>query len=111
MNEPVPVPVLEGIEAVRRSGRTNMLDRPRVAQLCDELGFYEAALWVHEHRDLYARGIFHGFRAEPDDGASAGHEHDPDAERAANRPTTSEPAEGEDPRGAGIETPNRDPKS
>jgi hypothetical protein len=63
VNEPIPVPrdVLDGIEAVRRSGRTNMLDRPRVAQLCDELGFYEAALWVNDHRDLYARAIFSGF--------------------------------------------------
>jgi hypothetical protein len=63
-SEPILVPraVLDGIEAVRRSGRTNMLDRPRVAQLCNELGFYEAALWVSEHRDLYARAIFSGFR-------------------------------------------------
>jgi hypothetical protein len=68
VNDPIPVPraVLDGIEAVRRSGDTNMLDRPRVARLCDQLGHYAAALWVSEHRDLYARGIFRGFRAEPE---------------------------------------------
>jgi hypothetical protein len=64
VSEPIPVPrdVLDGIEAVRRSGRVNMLDRPVVARLCDELGHYAAALWVNDHRDLYARGIFSGFR-------------------------------------------------
>ena len=71
MSDPILVPraVLDGIEAVRQSGATNMLDRPRVAQLCDALGFYEAALWVHDNRDLYARGIFHGFRVAPAEGA------------------------------------------
>ncbi len=62
---PVTVPreVLEGIEAVRRSGLTNMLDRPRVADLAHELGFEAAARWVGENRELYARGVFEGFEA------------------------------------------------
>ena len=44
-DNPVPVPriVFEGIEAVRLSGLTNMLDRPRVAELADELSFTESA--------------------------------------------------------------------
>lgn len=60
---PVPVPrdVFEGIEAVRQSGLTNMLDRPRVAEIAEEMGFEKSAAWVREHRDLYAQAIFHGF--------------------------------------------------
>ena len=57
--------VYEGLEAVRRSGLTNMLDRPRVAEIAEAMGYAQAARWVREHRDLYARGIFHGFEATP----------------------------------------------
>jgi len=56
--------VFEGIEAVRDSGLTNMLDRPVVAEIAEEMGFEESARWVREHRDLYARAIFHGFEVE-----------------------------------------------
>ena len=59
----VPQAVLDGLEAVRQSGLTNMLDRPVVAQLAMEFGFDEAALWIEEHRDLYAQGLFRGFEA------------------------------------------------
>jgi hypothetical protein len=58
---PVPREVFDGIEAVRASGATNMLDRPRVIELLRDLGFNEAAAWVSENRDLYARAIFNGF--------------------------------------------------
>ncbi len=57
----VAAEVFEGIEAVRRSGLTNMLDRPAVAHIAEEMGFEESARWVREHRDLYAQAIFHGF--------------------------------------------------
>jgi Domain of unknown function (DUF5049) len=61
----VPVPVarevFEGIEAVRLSGATNMLDRNWVAELAEAMGFSESARWVREKRDLYARAIFYGF--------------------------------------------------
>ena len=65
--DPVPVSreVFDGIEAVRLSGLTNMLDRPRVAEIADEMGYAESARWVREHRDLYARGIFQGFEVRP----------------------------------------------
>ena len=59
---PVPRRVFEGIEAVRRSGLTNMLDRPRVAELAEDLGFQESAEWVRANRELYARAVFNGFR-------------------------------------------------
>jgi hypothetical protein len=57
---PVPREVFEGLEAVRLSGLTNMLDRPRVAEIAEELGFADAALWVREDRGRYARAVFHG---------------------------------------------------
>ncbi len=59
----VPRDVLQGLEAVRISGATNMLDRPMVAHLAQEMGFEEAARWVREHRGGYARGVFNGFEA------------------------------------------------
>lgn len=66
----IPGEVFEGIEAVRQSGLTNMLDRPAVAEIAEEMGFEESARWVREHRDLYARAIFHGFEvAGPTEGA------------------------------------------
>ena len=59
----VPKAVLDGLEAVRRSGLTNMLDRPVVAELAREFGFEEAARWINAHRREFAEGIFHGFTA------------------------------------------------
>jgi hypothetical protein len=58
---PVSSVVFEGIEAVRLSGRTNMLDRPCVADLAEAMGFEASARWVRENRELYARGVFNGF--------------------------------------------------
>ena len=63
----VPKAVLDGLEAVRQSGLTNMLDRPVVAQLAAEFGFDEAAQWLEAHRDEYAQGIFRGFEAAEDE--------------------------------------------
>jgi hypothetical protein len=128
--EPVLVPadVLAGIEAVRRSGRTNMLDRLAVARLADRLGFPAAALWVHGEPGLFARGVFHGFRGEPEPerdrpagatglagaGPSAGAcpqagapgSASPSSPAGATHQTTApEPAEGEDPRGADAAQP------
>ena len=59
----VPQAVHIGIEAVRLSGLTNMLDRPRVAEIADELGFPDAATWVRDNPDLFAKAIFHGMVA------------------------------------------------
>jgi len=57
--------VLAGIEAVRQSGLTNMLDRPVVAKLAEAFGFDEAAVWIRAHREEYANGLFRGFVAKP----------------------------------------------
>jgi hypothetical protein len=64
----VPRAVYDGLEAVRLSGLTNMLDRPRVAELADELGFAEAAAWVREDRGRYATAVFRGIRVEDEGG-------------------------------------------
>ena len=68
---PVAVPraVLKGLEAVRRSGLTNMFDRPRVAELAEFFGFEETASWVEANRAAFAQGIFQGFVAEDDGGS------------------------------------------
>ena len=62
----IPPEVLTGIEAVRRSGRTNMLDRPAVAAIALELGHIDAADWLTDkaNHKIYAEGIFRGFREE-----------------------------------------------
>jgi len=60
----VPKAVLDGLEAVRKSGLTNMLHRSVVAELAEEFGFEEAARWIRSRRRLYAIGVFHGFVAE-----------------------------------------------
>ena len=65
---PVSEVVWRGLEAVRLSGLTNMLDRPMVASLAEEMGFFESARWVREHRREFAHGIFQGFQVirQPD---------------------------------------------
>jgi len=60
----IPRLVYEGIEAVRQSGRTNMLDRIRVQKLCMKLGYYNAALWIQSNEREYSKGIFEGFEVE-----------------------------------------------
>lgn len=57
----IPKDVLDGLEAVRVSGKTNMFDVNRVIELALEMGFIDAAFWVYENRRLYATGVIHGF--------------------------------------------------
>ena len=58
---PIPADVLEGLEAVRLSGKSNMLDVPVVVKLALDMGFPQTALWVHEHQALYIVGVFKNF--------------------------------------------------
>ncbi|MFZ7125740.1 MAG: DUF5049 domain-containing protein [Desulfobacterales bacterium] len=67
---PVPALVWQGIDAVRLSGLTNMLDRPEVVRIARELDFTEAAGWIEAHPKKYAEGVFRGFVVEPDGGKS-----------------------------------------
>ena len=70
MRIPVPAVVWQGIDAVRLSGLTNMLDRPEVARIARELDFSEAAGWIEAHPKEYAEGVFRGFVVEPAGGKS-----------------------------------------
>jgi len=56
--------VWDGLEVVRRSGLTNMLDAPRVAEIADHLGYDEAAAWIQDNRRSYAEGVFMGFKVQ-----------------------------------------------
>jgi len=60
----IPKKVWEGLEAVRRLGAVNMLDRPGVVHWADKLGYLETARWVRENPKCYAEGVFAGFQAE-----------------------------------------------
>jgi hypothetical protein len=53
--------VLDGLDTVRESGLAKMVDGSRVASLCYELGYPEAASWVEENPAKYSQGIFYGF--------------------------------------------------
>jgi len=66
----VPAKVLAAIEAVRDSGMTNMLDRPRVIAIARAFGADEVAHWIEAHRSEYAEGIFRGLTSETDSEAS-----------------------------------------
>jgi len=61
MSVKVPQKVYDAIEAVRRSGLTNMLDRNAVQVLCDRMGFYEAVIWIEDNKQEYSKAIFEGF--------------------------------------------------
>jgi len=67
----VPQDVFQGIDAVRLSGRTNMLDRSTVADLAAIMGFSKATEWIMKNSRAYSRGVFSGFLVE---------EHEPQEE-------------------------------
>ena len=71
MSNPIRVPaaVFEGLEAVRRSGLSNMLDRPRVIELAEMMGYDETAAWLRTNTRRYCEGIFAGFVADEQGGA------------------------------------------
>lgn len=75
----VPREVFEGIEAVRESGRTNMLDRMAVQYIANELEYYATVLWLEDHRDDYARGLFQGFEPVDREPGGAAPQGAPDA--------------------------------
>ncbi|NLN75190.1 MAG: DUF5049 domain-containing protein [Armatimonadetes bacterium] len=67
--DPVRVPkaVWHGIEAVRISGKTNMLDFLMVQCLAFDMEYFETVIWMEDNPDLYTRGIFAGFEVEGGD--------------------------------------------
>lgn len=60
----VPQEVWKGLEAVRRSGVVNMLDRSGVVHWANQLGFAETAEWILENPKTYTEGVFNGFQVE-----------------------------------------------
>ncbi len=64
LNEPVIVPlgVLEGLDAVRRSG-AHMVERTHVLVLAKRMDYRQTVRWVEENPEEYARGLAHGFEA------------------------------------------------
>lgn len=66
----VSTAVLEGIQAVQKSGLTNMLIRHNVGFTARAMGFSETADWIRDHRVSYFKGICEGFEEE-DDAASS----------------------------------------
>ena len=60
---PVPIPerVYRVIDSIRRSGITNMLDRPQVVRVAREMGFPDEAAWIEANKKQYAEGVFRGF--------------------------------------------------
>lgn len=59
----IPAEVLEGLEAVRASGETNMFDVSMVISLALDMGYPKTATWVRENRKLYCQGVLIGFEA------------------------------------------------
>lgn len=64
MSIKIPKDVFDGIEYVRQSGVTNMLDYYRVQKECFDHDFYEATIWLGEHKKEYVRGVFESFEVE-----------------------------------------------
>lgn len=60
----VPVSVLEALEAIRKEGNVNMLDRQGVQIEASDAGEYETVIWIEDNKKEYSRGIFEGFEAE-----------------------------------------------
>lgn len=44
----IPDDVIEGLMAVRATARTNMFARRNVADIAEELGFYDTCEWVRD---------------------------------------------------------------
>lgn len=61
----VPKSVFEGLEAIRRSGTTNMLDYNAVLRLASLLNNQNTAQWLLDHKDEYWQGVLYGI--EPED--------------------------------------------
>jgi hypothetical protein len=66
MSEKVKAPraVIDGIETVRQTGRTNMMDRQMVQVIANELELWQVVVWLEDHPKDYGRGLFQGFVAD-----------------------------------------------
>lgn len=57
----VPQQVLNGLEAVRDSGKTNMFDVDAVMRIAYEMEHHATVVWISNNRDAYVDGVFEGF--------------------------------------------------
>lgn len=58
---PIPKSALSGLEAIRRTGATNMIDRPAVLSLARQWKLNETADWIESvDADTYGRLIVYG---------------------------------------------------
>jgi len=64
-DDPYPPRLMDVLEAIRQSGKTNMFDVPMVVKLALDMDEPEVADWVNSHHRDYAEMIFHG-RAKPE---------------------------------------------
>lgn len=70
---PIPKAAFHGLEFIRQSGATNMLDRPMVLNLAWEWDFPETANWIENvGTATYARLIFQGPEVIEDDPTEPG---------------------------------------
>ncbi len=60
----IPKDVLEELEAVRRSSRTDMLDIPTLRYAAMETCKQALVVWIDRHPSEYGRGLLDGFEAE-----------------------------------------------
>lgn len=56
----VAAEVYEGLEAVRRSGATNMWDYNMVQRVAFDMEYYQTVNWLEENRKKYAHGVGSG---------------------------------------------------
>ena len=64
----VSAKVLEGLDAIRKSGRINMFDYWGVMRLADQSNYAATFSWMYCHQQDYIRGIFEGFEVDNDEG-------------------------------------------
>lgn len=70
--------IFDGLEFIRRSGATNMLDRPMVLHLAREWDFTETADWIERvDTGTYGRLIFQGPDVIADDQTDQANEREP----------------------------------
>ena len=53
--------VYDGLEAVRKSGKTNMFDYNQVCVIANMLDFSETVVWLTANKKVYSAGVFRGF--------------------------------------------------
>ena len=56
--------VLDGLEAVRESGETNMFDYNAAIMIASKLGYDDTVEWMLNNKEGYLHGIMVGFKME-----------------------------------------------